>query len=286
MMDLLQIERVKQQLYRWRLDAWIDPIVKSVSQSIDQRQTGNWEALLGEVAQLSEDVAEIRVENGVVIAQAKQLASEPLDDELESLRERLRRIGPWEKGPWNLLGVSIDAQWRSDLKWDRIDGAVDWRGKVVMDLGCGNGYYAWRMLDAGAGIVMGVDPTASSVCQAAAAARIADQPNTPMILPIRDSDLPLDVSRGIGPGGAFDIVTSMGVLYHHVSPIEHLRRVASLLDRNGTAIIETLIVPDQMSALTPIGRYAGMANVWVIPSIEMLSTWLRTGGFERDRGAR
>lgn len=276
--ELFELQRVGQQFYRWHLDDWIDPIRNAAEQAIRHRQTGDWDALIHAVARLPIDAANVAIDNGIVVAGSPDRLDE---DHTNLAREVLKQIGPWEKGPWRILGIDIDAQWRSDRKWDRISDAIDWPGKVVMDLGCGNGYYAWRMLDAGAAMVMGVDPTATSVCQAAAVGRIVESAKRPMILPLRDSDLPLDLSRGSGRGGVFDVVTSMGVIYHHVSPIEHLRRVAALLSRDGTAMIETLIVPDSMGAMTPDGRYAGMANVWIIPSIKLLTTWLRRVGLHK-----
>jgi len=68
-----------------------------------------------------------------------------------SLRAALVALHPWRKGPFNVGGVHIDAEWRSDLKWQRVAGAIDsLEGRRVLDVGCGNGYYALRMADAGA----------------------------------------------------------------------------------------------------------------------------------------
>ena len=47
------------------------------------------------------------------------------------------------------FSIDIDTEWRSDLKWNRIAGAVDFSRKTVLDVGCGNGYYGWRMLHSG-----------------------------------------------------------------------------------------------------------------------------------------
>ena len=37
-------------------------------------------------------------------------------------KERLLRLIPWRKGPFNIGNVFIDAEWRSNMKWDRILG--------------------------------------------------------------------------------------------------------------------------------------------------------------------
>ena len=81
-------------------------------------------------------------------------------------RALLMRLAPWRKGPFDIGGVHIDAEWRSDLKWQRVEGAIEsLAGRRVLDVGCGNGYYALRMADAGADAVLGIDPTLLYVMQ-------------------------------------------------------------------------------------------------------------------------
>ena len=76
------------------------------------------------------------------------------------LRGHLLALQPWRKGPFVLFGVHIDAEWRSDWKWRRVAPHLSSLvGRVVLDVGCGNGYYGWRMCGAGARCVIGVDPT-------------------------------------------------------------------------------------------------------------------------------
>ncbi|NJN52024.1 MAG: DUF1698 domain-containing protein [Gammaproteobacteria bacterium] len=79
------------------------------------------------------------------------------DDERAALIRSLQALRPWRKGPFELFGVPIDTEWRSDWKWDRVRPHVaDLRGRRVLDVGCGNGYFGWRMIDAGADCVIGV----------------------------------------------------------------------------------------------------------------------------------
>ena len=72
------------------------------------------------------------------------------------MREALMGLSPWRKGPFDLFGVHVDTEWHSDWKWSRVAPHIDLKGKRILDVGCGNGYYMWRMLGAGAHSVVGV----------------------------------------------------------------------------------------------------------------------------------
>ncbi len=189
------------------------------------------------------------------------------------LRERLLELSPWRKGPFRVGNVDIDAEWRSDLKWARLKGALrPLDGNTVLDVGCGNGYYAFCMRQAGAGTVIGVDPTLLYVLQFLAVNTLEKDPNT-FVLPLRLDELP-DARH------AFDTTFSMGVLYHQRSPIEHLRQLRATLRPGGQLLLETIYVPGEASyACTPVGRYARMKNVWLLPTIAELTTWLHRTGY-------
>ncbi|QDV42928.1 tRNA (mo5U34)-methyltransferase [Stieleria neptunia] len=191
-----------------------------------------------------------------------------------TLRETLMRFHPWRKGPFEFLGLPIDTEWRSDWKWDRIAQAVDLNQKSVLDVGCGNGYYGWRMLGAGASMVMGLDPILRFLMQFEVFDRYQTGPRRNFVMPMIDTDLPQKLT-------AFDVVFSAGVLYHRTSPIDHLRSLAGALVPGGKLVLETLIIQDDgPRVLVPEDRYAQMRNVWFIPSLEMLFRWLRRTGFE------
>ncbi|WP_374981807.1 tRNA 5-methoxyuridine(34)/uridine 5-oxyacetic acid(34) synthase CmoB [Pseudomonas solani] len=189
-----------------------------------------------------------------------------------ALKDALMGLIPWRKGPFELFGVHVDTEWRSDWKWSRVSPHLDLRGKRVLDVGCGNGYYQWRMLGAGADSVVGIDPNWLFFCQFLAMKRYL--PDLPAWhLPLALEELPAKLE-------GFDTVFSMGVLYHRRSPIDHLFDLKDCLVRGGELVLETLVVEgDAQQVLVPEDRYAQMRNVWFLPSVPALELWLRRAGF-------
>ncbi len=189
----------------------------------------------------------------------------------------LRQFHPWRKGPFEVFGIFIDAEWRSDFKWARLEQAIaPLAGRLVLDVGAGNGYYLWRMLGQGAERVIGIDPTLRYVCQFLALKRLAgDWPAD--LLPLALEDLPPKLA-------AFDTVFSMGVLYHRRSPFDHLFALKDCLRQGGELVLETLVIEGgDGKILVPEDRYARMRNVWFIPSVATLEGWLKRAGFRHVR---
>ena len=196
----------------------------------------------------------------------------------EQFRQTLMALHPWRKGPFELFGAQIDTEWRSDMKWNRLLPHIQpLHNRLILDVGCGNGYHCWRMLGAGAQRVIGIDPSVKFVCQFEAVKRFVGD-----ALPI--DVLPLGIQQMPAKLHAFDSVFSMGVLYHRKSPMDHLQELRDLLRPGGQLILETLIVdgPKGM-VLVPEGRYAKMRNVWFLPSPATLISWLAKIGFENPR---
>jgi tRNA (mo5U34)-methyltransferase len=189
------------------------------------------------------------------------------------LQEHLMQLHPWRKGPFDLFGIKIDTEWRSDLKWARLANHIDLRGKCVLDIGCGNGYYLFRMLGAGARAAVGVDPFLLYVMQFHAVNRYV-KTNQTSVLPLGTEDIPANC-------GCFDTVFSMGILYHRREPKEHLGQLYCFLKPGGQVVLETIVLDKAgEELLTPEGRYAKMRNVWAIASPALLIKWLTECGFD------
>lgn len=80
--------------------------------------------------------------------------------ERQQLTQLLKQFMPWRKGPFSLFGILIDSEWQSQMKWQRLQDQISpLHNRLVLDVGCGNGYYAYRMIGQGARAVIGLDPS-------------------------------------------------------------------------------------------------------------------------------
>lgn len=192
-------------------------------------------------------------------------------EDSDHIRSLLMDFHPWRKGPFSILGIPIQTEWQSDWKWERIKNAVEWRGRSVLDVGCGSGYHCWRMWGAKARSVLGIDPTRLSGQQFKVLKSFI--PQAPIhFLPFRLEDFPDKTYN-------FDVVCSMGVLYHCKSPFVHLEQLRGALRKGGTLLLETLIIEGPINTvLVPENRYAQMRNVWCIPTVDTLCLWLKRMG--------
>ncbi len=193
------------------------------------------------------------------------------------LKSTLKALHPWRKGPFDFFGIHVDSEWRSDMKWQRLEGAITpLLGRRVLDVGCGNGYYGWRMLEAGARQVIGIDPTRVFLMQFLSAQHYLQHPSH-QLLPLALEDLPQGEQE-------FDTVFSMGVLSHRRDPIEHLKNLRHRLVPNGELVLETLVVQGKNHIqFEPRARYARMRNIWVLPTPELVVEWLQQSGFSTAR---
>lgn len=247
---------------------WSESLANSIKSAFDPEINGN----LPRWNEAFEALPELKT-NSVDFENDHVTATGSVSDELQtSVQKHLMELHPWRKGPFDLFGVKIDTEWRSNLKWDRIVPHVCLDGKSVLDVGCGNGYYGWRMLGMGARRVIGLDPFIHYVVQSAAIRKyLGNLPN--YVIPASDAVIPRELF-------AFDTVFSMGVLYHRTSPIDHLLSLANALKKQGELVLETLVIDgDNDRVLVPAGRYAKMRNVWFLPTTGLLKTWLTRCGF-------
>jgi tRNA (mo5U34)-methyltransferase len=253
------------------MDAWAQLLPTQISRGLSPTRYGDlprWLQVLADLPDLVPD--RFALDRGRVGA-STEAGIDP--GAVESLRQTLLGLHPWRKGPFELFGVHVDTEWRSDWKWDRLaDSIDDLAGRRVLDVGCGSGYHCWRMLGAGAAEVIGIDPTPLFVVQYWALQKYLQRDEV-WVLPVGIEQLPAKLQ-------VFDTAFSMGVLYHRRSPMDHLLELRDCLRPGGQLVLETLVIGGGPGdTLVPEGRYARMGNVWFLPSCDTLLGWLRKLGY-------
>ena len=255
------------------LAPWLETLPAQLSQWQREALHGDfkqWQKVLENLPAVTPSA--IDISNQVKLGEPGDLSA----GALQRTEVLLRQLMPWRKGPFELCGLHIDTEWRSDWKWDRVlPHLAPLRHRTVLDVGCGSGYHLWRMRGAGAQLVVGIDPSQLFFCQFQAIKHFNPDPQV-HLLPIGIDDMPVLKS--------FDTVFSMGVLYHRRSPVDFLQQLKNQLKPGGQLVLETLVVDgDQQTALMPTDRYAKMRNVWFIPSTAALTLWLERVGFRDVR---
>lgn len=189
------------------------------------------------------------------------------------LLRSLEQLCPWRKGPFEFFGIRVDSEWQSWMKWNRLkDHIPSLEGKRILDIGSSNGYYMFRMAAQNPLMVLGVEPQSSFYFQYLAAQKFLKLDNV-YCLPVPHDRLP-------GMDGYFDMVFCMGVLYHRKSPIDMLKEICTSLKPGGEIVLENLVLESKQNyCLFPKDRYAKMRNVFFIPDLLAMESWLERAGF-------
>ena len=257
------------------LEDWGQTLPELLAQQLRRERWGDmpeWEETLKRLPEIDPLHIELKTEVSIgdysLMDKGRRLA----------LQATLMGLHPWRKGPYSLFGMPLNTEWHSDWKWDRVLPHLDsLENRLILDVGCGNGYHCWRMLGEGAKRVIGIDPSVKFVFQFQAIKNFAGKDLPIDVLPLGIEHMPEKLA-------AFDTVFSMGILYHRRSPMAHLRELKELLRPDGQLVLETLVIdgPEGM-VLVPEGRYAKMPNVWFLPSPDTLISWMRKIGLKNPR---
>jgi tRNA (mo5U34)-methyltransferase len=194
-----------------------------------------------------------------------------IEIEAENCEEYLRiaeELKAWRKGPFKINDIFIDSEWRSYIKYNLIKPHIDVRGKRVLDLGCNNGYYLFRLSADAPASLTGYDP--------------AFLPYLQFLFINKFLQIPINYKLA-GSGdleGEYDVVLCLGVIYHRSDPVGTLKKIAGTLQRGGEVIVDSIIFDsDESLFLMPKSRYAKMRNVWFIPTAAGLINMMERCGF-------
>jgi len=200
-------------------------------------------------------------------------AEEINPDERQQVLQVMRSFMPWRKGPFNVFGIDIDAEWRSERKWNRLRPELpDLADKVIADIGCNNGYYMFRMAPCRPRLVLGFEPYIQHYYTFRTLNGFAGQDNLHIDL--------LGVEHLNLFPECFDVIFLLGIIYHRPSPIEALRDIYAALKPGGTLVLESQAIPgEDPVALFPARTYAKVPGTWFVPTGACLQNWLKRTGF-------
>ena len=52
------------------------------------------------------------------------------------IKDQIKQLIPWRKGPYNLFGIPIDSEWNCSLKWNRLSSKIPMvKNDIIMDVG-------------------------------------------------------------------------------------------------------------------------------------------------------
>jgi tRNA (mo5U34)-methyltransferase len=194
-----------------------------------------------------------------------------------SLFSSLYKMRPWRKGPFNFFGLDLEAEWASDLKWNRLKKSIaSLKNRRILDIGSSSGYYMFRMLFYNPRLILGIEPYLHFYYQFLIISNYIKTDNM-FCLPVKFEEFPETEKY-------FDTIFCMGILYHTKSPIQMLSKINMLLKKGGEIVLETLIIEQKESlCLFPEKRYAKMNNVYFLPTVSCLENFLKRCGFENIR---
>ena len=195
------------------------------------------------------------------------------DDERSSLKEQLLGLIPWRKGPFNIGGIEMDTEWRSDRKWDVVKEVLpNMKDQRICDIGANSGYYMYRMLADDPEFVLGLDPTLKYFLQFQALQKLT----APNCLHYEA----FGMEHLIHYPQFFDTIFCMGILYHHPDPVGMLRIMNQSMKPGGQIIVESQAIPgEDHVALFPDETYAMVKGTYFVPTANCLINWMKKAKF-------
>ena len=191
-------------------------------------------------------------------------------EENTKILELAKMLMPWRKGPFKINDIFIDSEWRSYIKWNSIKPHLNLENKDILDVGCNNGYYMFRMLEFNPKSITGFDPSALFNLQFEFINSFIKSNIEYKLLGVEH--IPYYEKK-------FDVIFCMGVLYHRKDPIDMLKELKMGLKKGGEVILDTLIIEGSGEYVLSPMRYAKMKNVYFIPTIKALYNWIKRAKF-------
>ncbi len=191
----------------------------------------------------------------------------------EDIKSICKHLIPWRKGPYDIFGLSIDAEWDSSIKWSRLKPHLNVQGKKVCDIGSNNGYFMWKLLEEQPELVVGLEPVAKH-WQCFETFKSFLNREVPLYME------PLGVEQLSLYPKFFDTILCLGIYYHRRDPLVMLKDIFDSLSKGGEVILDTSGIDDPKPvSYIASSKYYGAKGFWFLPSVSALSKLLKRVGF-------
>ncbi len=192
--------------------------------------------------------------------------------DIELIKKTAKIMMPWRKGPFDLFGLFIDSEWKSQMKYNLLRPHFNLKDKRVADIGCNNGYYLFRMQEDAPQKLVGFDPSSLYKTQFDFINHFVKSDIVYELLGVEH--LPFYEEK-------FDTIFCLGVLYHRSDPVAMLKALYKGLDKEGEVILDTFMIDgDDEICLTPKSSYSKIPNIYFVPTIPALKNWCLRAGFK------
>ena len=240
-MDLKSLREDRQKWMKWKN-------IAPLREALDSLENGSWHVELGDTVSISGNSKEIT-----------------------HIKEVAKLMIPWRKGPFKLFDIFIDAEWKSNIKYNLLRKHFNLKNKKVADIGCNNGYYLFRMQEDKPKSLVGFDPSPLYKTQFDFINHFVKSDIVYELLGVEHLEFYEE---------KFDTIFCLGVLYHRSDPVAMLKSLYRGLENRGEVILDTFYIDgNEEMCLCPKSSYSKIPNIYFVPTIPALRNWCLRAGF-------
>ena len=191
---------------------------------------------------------------------------------VDDITSTAKLMMPWRKGPFELFDCFIDAEWKSNIKYNLLRKHFNLKDKKVADIGCNNGYYMFRMQEDKPKLLVGFDPSPLYKTQFDFINHFIKSDIVYELLGVEHLEFYEE---------KFDTIFCLGVLYHRSDPVAMLKSLFRGLENYGEVILDTFYIDGKDEiCLCPKSSYSKIPNIYFVPTINALENWCYKAGFK------
>ena len=186
--------------------------------------------------------------------------------QLMTLNYCTKQLQPWKQCSMQLFGIDLEREMIDNRHWKKISAQLpSLREKKICDMGCGNGFFLFHLLQHKPKLMIGIDKDLNAFLQFTLLQRIASIKNIYFEL-LRKDDIRFFPN-------IFDVVFCRGILHRCRNPHYTLCNINSSMKSGSYLIVDCLgMEGDKVSRL----RKRSVHN---FPSLNMILEWLEWAKF-------